>query len=72
MGLWLGVNLVTGWFCVYPLTSQEIRQQWLKKKAIGKFNYSLSFLELEEDHQEWALELQRRDKEGDKPVQAQH
>ena len=34
----------------------------LKRKAIGKFNYSLSFLELEEDYKEWALELQARDR----------
>jgi len=34
----------------------------LKRKAIGKFNYSLSFLDLEDDHKEWALELQRRER----------
>jgi hypothetical protein len=34
----------------------------LKRKAIGKFNYSLSFLELEEDHKDWALELQKRER----------
>jgi hypothetical protein len=34
----------------------------LKRKAIGKFNYSLSYLDLEDDHKEWAIELQRRER----------
>ncbi len=63
MASWFVINAITGWFCVYPLTKQEIKQQWLKRKAIGKFNYSLSFLELEEDYKDWAKVLQARDAE---------
>jgi len=58
----LAINAVTGWFIVYPLTPQERRQQMLKRKAIGKFNYSLSYLDLDDDHKEWALELGRRER----------
>jgi hypothetical protein len=32
----------------------------LKRQAIGKFVYGLSMLDLEEDRQEWAEELERR------------
>jgi hypothetical protein len=60
--LWAGINLVSGWFLVWPLTSEEIRRQWLKRQAIGKFNYSLSMLDLEEDRKEWAEELERQRK----------
>ena len=68
MAAWFVINAVTGWFCVYPLTPQERRQQMLKRKAIGKFNYSLSYLDLEEDHQEWAIELQRRERGETSPA----
>jgi len=60
--LWAGINLLSGWFLVWPLTSEEIRRQWLKRQAIGKFNYSLSMLDLEEDKKEWAEELERQRK----------
>jgi len=53
------------------LTPQERRQQMLKRKAIGKFNYSLSYLDLEDDHKEWALELQRRER-GEVSPPSQH
>lgn len=60
--LWAGINLVTGWFLVYPLTKDEIRRQWEKRKVIGKFNYSLSFLDLDEDRRDWAEELEKQRK----------
>ena len=60
--MWAGINLLSGWFLVWPLTSEEIRRQWLKRQAIGKFNYSLSMLDLEEDKKEWAEELERQRK----------
>ncbi len=60
--MWAGINLVTGWFLVYPLTKEEVKAQWLKRQAIGKFNYSLSMLDLELDKKEWAEEMERRRK----------
>ena len=60
--MWAGINLVSGWFLVWPLTSEEIKKHWLKKQAIGKFNYSLAFLDLEEDRKEWAEELEKKRK----------
>jgi hypothetical protein len=45
---------------VWPLTSEEIRRQWFKRKALGKFNYSLSMLDLEQDRKEWAEELEKQ------------
>jgi hypothetical protein len=45
---------------VYPLTSEEIRAQWFKRKALGKFNYSLSMLDLEQDRKEWSEELEKQ------------
>jgi hypothetical protein len=47
---------------VWPLTSDEIRKHWLKREAIGKFNYSLTFLDLEQDRKEWAEELEKQRK----------
>jgi len=58
--LWAGINAVTGWFLVYPLTKEEIMKQWGKRKIIGKFNYSLSFLDMEDDKKDWADELAKR------------
>lgn len=40
----------------------------LKRKAIGKFNYSLSFLDLEDDYKEWAEELKRREQGIESPA----
>jgi hypothetical protein len=43
------------------LTPEERKQQWLKYKALGKFVYGLSFLDLEDDYKEWAQELAKRE-----------
>jgi hypothetical protein len=53
---------VSGWFLIWPLTREEIRMHWFKRKAIGKFNYSLGMLDLEEDRKEWAEELEKQRK----------
>ena len=47
---------------VWPLTSEEIRKHWLKRQVLGKLNYSLTFLDLEQDRQEWAEELEKHRK----------
>jgi hypothetical protein len=47
-------------FLIHPLTSEEVRRQRLKKGVLGKYNYSLSFLDLDEDREEWAKELEKR------------
>jgi hypothetical protein len=47
---------------VWPLTSQEIDTQMNKRKAIGKFNYSLQMLDLDVDRKEWSEELERKRK----------
>ncbi len=47
---------------MWPLTKEEIRRHWLKRQAIGKFNYSLAMLDLEEDRKEWAEELEKQRK----------
>jgi hypothetical protein len=39
---------------LWPLTPEERRQQWLKYQVLGKFNYSLSFLDIDDDRKEWA------------------
>ena len=46
-------NALSAWFLLWPLTSQERKTQWIKYKCLGKLNYSLSFLDLEEDYKEW-------------------
>ena len=61
-GLWAVVNLASAWFLVYPLTKQEVRKHWLKREALGKFNYSLSMLDLDVDRAEWAQELETQRK----------
>jgi hypothetical protein len=48
------------------LTPAERKQQYLKKKAIGKYNYSLSFLDLEDDYKEWD-EYQKKKQSGELP-----
>jgi hypothetical protein len=60
--MWAAINLVSGWFLVYPLTKEEIRKHWLKRQALGKFNYSLAMLDLDLDRKEWADELEKRRK----------
>lgn len=60
--MWAGINLVSGWFLVWPLTSEEIRKHWLKRQVLGKLNYSLGFLDLEQDRKEWAEELEKQRK----------
>ena len=61
-GLWAALNLASAWFLVYPLTKEEVRKQWLKREALGKFNYSLSMLDLDVDRAEWAEELETQRK----------
>ena len=51
--LFVGVNLFSYWFNLWPLTSEEKRQQWVKFKYVGKLVYGLSYLELEEDRKKW-------------------
>lgn len=41
------------WFCLWPLTKEERRQQWVKYRTVGKLVYGLSYLELEEDRKKW-------------------
>lgn len=41
------------WFCLWPLTKEERRQQWVKYRTLGKLVYGLSYLELEEDRKKW-------------------
>jgi hypothetical protein len=36
----------------------------MKRQVLGKFNYSLGFLDLQEDREEWAGELEKRRKEA--------
>ena len=54
-----GINALSYLFLVRPLTSEEVERQFLKREAIGKFNYSLDFLDLKEDKIEWAAELEK-------------
>ncbi len=67
-GAWATINLVSGWFLIWPLTSDEIKRQMDKRAALGKFNYSLSMLDLDVDRKEWAEELEKKRKgDADKP-----
>lgn len=55
----LGLNFVSYMFLIRPLTKEEVERQWQKRQAIGKFNYSLDFLDLKEDKIEWEAELEK-------------
>ncbi len=53
----LGINGISYWFNIYPLTSDEVRQQWVKYRYVGKLVYGLTFLDLEEDRKQRVLEV---------------
>jgi len=53
LGLWVITNAVSAWFLLWPLTREERKRQWLKYTVLGKLNYSLAFLDIEQDRIEW-------------------
>jgi len=45
---WAGFNAICAFVLLRPLTKEEIRVQWRKRKIMGKWLYSLYHLDPEE------------------------